>query len=68
MVSAGELKAKVKSLGDVYVRYKKKHDAALKSGAQASSTPSWEFWSLMTWLDDYRNRRCVEIVWLIDKL
>ncbi|XP_046839469.1 uncharacterized protein LOC124433726 [Xenia sp. Carnegie-2017] len=52
-----ELKAKMKSLRDVYVRYKKKNDAAIKSGAPASSTPSWEFWGLMTWLDDYRKRR-----------
>ncbi|XP_046862215.1 uncharacterized protein LOC124455600 [Xenia sp. Carnegie-2017] len=43
-----ELKAKMKSLRDVYVRYKKKNDAAIKSGAPASSTPSWEFWGLMT--------------------
>ena len=47
----------MKSLRDVYVRYKKKNDAAIKSGAPASSTPSWEFWGIMSWLDDYRKRR-----------
>ncbi|XP_046848835.1 uncharacterized protein LOC124442381 [Xenia sp. Carnegie-2017] len=47
----------MKNLRDTYRRCKKKHDAAIKSGAPASSTPNWEFWSIMTWLDDYAKRR-----------
>ncbi|XP_046847021.1 uncharacterized protein LOC124440653 [Xenia sp. Carnegie-2017] len=47
----------MKNLRDTYRRCKKKHDAAIKSGASASSTPNWEFWSILTWLDDFAKRR-----------
>ena len=46
--SVDEVKSKMKNLRDTYGRCKK-NDAAIKSGAPASSTP--------TWLDDFRKRR-----------